>query len=216
MKKKLVLTLFLGFLLVAGNSFADYIPIMVGDKVVVNENPAWPRGTNGGPFEVTIVGKDFSFGTFCIETDEYLNLGGTYIVDSISRTVVGGGSNVPPGSPELSYGAAYLYDQWLNDSRKDQQAYNDAYQQAIWYFEGENSNLTTAQKLLLGSIWDEANQANSKTGYLGVYALNLVDSFGNLKQSLLVKDPVPEPVSMLLFGTGLVAAGGYVRRKMKK
>jgi hypothetical protein len=34
--------------------------------------------------------------------------------------------------------------------------------------------------------------------------------------ALATTQPIPEPVSMLLFGTGLVGIGGYIRRKYKK
>jgi hypothetical protein len=48
--------------------------------------------------------------------------------------------------------------------------------------------------------------------WLGNGSISHVALYGTLDEG----QPIPEPVSMLLFGTGLVGVGGYIRRKLKK
>lgn len=217
MKKTMVLAVLFGALVLVGNSFADPIPIHVGQLVLVDRNlPV--TDYSGGPFTVSgpvspTTGQSFNFYSFCIEKDEYLSLGSTYYVGDISHNVIYGGVDNPnPTQTTLSYITAKLYSDWLNLSDKNNGALNSAYQRAIWYAEKEIASID-------GEALNLYTAASGANEYYGVYALNLVtkNAAGVVQnQSLLVKDPVPEPVSMLLFGSGLVAAGGYIRRRMKK
>lgn len=211
MKKRIVLTIiFIAFISIS-NSFADPIPISSGQLVTLS----WPTNhgsTNGGLFSLVGPSNSYSFFTFCIEKDEYINFSNQFYVDSISTTVFGGGNDADNGVP-LSSGAAYLYSQYIMNAVFNNSTLNDNYQNAIWAY--ENEILVSSLSIAAKDLYDSASSAS---GLYGVYAVNLKwdGPNGANAQTMLVKDPVPEPVSMLLFGTGLVGIGGFIRKKFKK
>jgi hypothetical protein len=189
---------------------------LASPTIVVSDGPG---NTNGGLFNV-VTSANGSFGTFCIETSEFLSFGTTYFYEISTSALY---NNAPGNSDPISLGTAYLFafyqtisgagiTPYANDA-----AHNDLIQQAIWYFESEgggSANVYTAAVIaILG-----ASYSSDANGAYGVYAMNLNDydpaTFAGRHQDLLVQVP-DGGLTVMLLGLGL---GGFalLSRKLRK
>lgn len=194
------------------------VPISVGDYIKFSDGPG---NTAGGEFIITSVDGTYSFTSFCIETNEYINFSSEFKVDSISTAAYNGGSG--GGTPDpLDPKTAYLYYMFATNQLSGYdygipaQRIQDAnsLQLAIWYLEGEITSLTDAQAL----AWiDEAAAAIASGNWSGLGNVRVLNisyaNPGTLAQSQLVL--VPEPSTLLLLGAGLLGLGLLGRKKFK-
>jgi len=196
---------------VAGAAHAA--PVQTGDTVKVTDTVG--RVGVGGAF--TISGGTYSgssFETFCLETNEYLSLGSTYIVTLNTKAISGGagvidnsgaGNNGVLGSYDpLSSKTAWLYSQFLAGGGAltgwtSTGTNKGELQKAIWYLEGETA-LPTGYAL---SLVNQALATNT-SGLYGIRVMNLTDANGGLHQDLLAPIPEPGTYAMFLAGLGLM------------
>lgn len=185
-------------------------PVNVSDLIYFNNREG---STDGGEFGVawTAGGADI-FRTFCMQTNETLNMTDPFVVANISTTVKE--SNKP-----LDFRTAYLYTQFRNGTLSSYDytpnsaghiASADALQKAFWWIQNEAAGDNTGQSGLW--ITEATNAGWTSVG--DVRVINLAYVTGAPAQDVLVLHPVPEPISMALAGIGLATVGAIRRRRV--
>lgn len=182
--------------------------------------------TNGGvkgryTVDVKDVGQAIDYYTFCLEKYVFFEPNKPYAVDSVADYATSGGNGAVGGKDMLSDATKWFYWKYVTGAFEQSPEKVTTMQNIVWFLENEIQGLSALDLAQYNSWLNLAPVVDgvkdfSTPGYV-VKALN-ISSNGIESQSQLIGESipntvVPEPTTMLLFGTGLAGLAAVGRRR---
>ncbi|MBV5317000.1 MAG: PEP-CTERM sorting domain-containing protein [Desulfobulbaceae bacterium] len=196
----------------------------IGNNVTITGGPL--QNGAGGEFNLNILGNvnSFDYFSFCLEYDEHISLGGTYMIQSVEDFASDGGlaGQTQPNRDYISEATKSVMWNYYN-LQPNQKSYTLAgiVQKVIWFLEGEVQTLSEDSldfyKLNVATLASDYVFSGGVVKVLNLRTINRDETLGDVNaQSQLIAEPVPEPATMLLFGTGIAGLSSMIRRRRMK
>jgi len=205
MKTKLIACAFAILMIFSFSRFS------MADTISFTDGLGGINGMGGGIFVAHT--STSTFDTFCVEIPEHLSFGSLYQYTVGNAAVMGGYGG---GSPDpLSGATAFLYASFLSNNLgavgfdPGNAANIDSLQLAIWVLEDElvSTNDIMANNLINYAALMGFDKNSTDIGDVAVINPYIIDVTGARIQKQSVLTLIPEPMTLLLLGLGLLGIG---------
>ncbi len=220
MRRILFIGIAIGLMMPGIASVSQANSITAGDYVKLIDY----NGVDGAGVMTYAVSHDkiqtvLNYKTFCIQKNVHVRLNRWYSVASLTDTVGLYDRPKPPGTGPLNGAVDYLFYRYKTGAYDLTMTTDDLeadLQKLFWSLQGSGPSFVSTGGYLWSTDLEDYNKDTSLQHSWGTKVINIYTMKDGHRvdiQNQLYNEPVPEPATMLLFGTGLIGIAAIRKRR---